>query len=90
VNQTATNITVSPNTATVLFTNTQQFTAKVADQFGTALAVQPTVTWSVSSTSIGTVSTSGLFKAASKVGSVTVSAKSGALTGTATVSVKKK
>jgi hypothetical protein len=86
VNQTLTSIVVSPATASVATLATQQFTATARDQFVTALAVQPTFTWSVSGG--GTISSSGLFTAGTSAGGpYTVTAQSGASSGTATVSV---
>ena len=84
VNQTLTSIGVSPNSCSVLQGYTQQFTAQASDQFGRAMATQPAFAWSASG---GTINTSGLFTAPSTVGSCKVTAKSGSMTGTATVSV---
>ncbi len=84
VNQTLTSIVVSPNTASVLQGATQQFTAQALDQFHQPMANQPAFTWSASA---GTVSTAGLFTAPSSAGSCTVTAKSGSVTGTATVTI---
>ncbi|HAT09812.1 MAG TPA: hypothetical protein DCS97_04315, partial [Planctomycetes bacterium] len=85
-NQTLTTITLTPATVSLAYNATQTFTASAADQFGTALATQPTCTWSVSS-GLGTVSAAGLYTApASGTGGATVRATSGAVFGTATVS----
>jgi hypothetical protein len=86
VNQTLTSIVVSPASATVATSATQQFTASGLDQFGSALAAQPSLTWSV--TGGGAISSSGLFTAGTSAGGpFTVSAASGSITGTASVSV---
>lgn len=85
VAQTATNISVTPGTASVAAGAKQQFAAKVLDQFHNPLASQPTLTWSASG---GSVTTTGLFTAPSTSGSYTISAKSGSLTGTATATVQ--
>ena len=86
VNQTLTSIVVSPASATVATSATQQFNASAQDQFGSALGPQPTLTWSVSGG--GTVNSSGLFTAGSSAGGpFTVTAASGSISGTGSVSV---
>jgi hypothetical protein len=86
VNQTLTSIVVSPSSATVSTSATQQFTATARDQFATNLATQPTFTWSVSGG--GTISGSGLFTAGSTAGGpYTVTAQSAGVSGTASVTV---
>lgn len=87
VNQTLTTIAVAPGTATLSSGGTQQFTATGRDQFGNVLAVQPTFTWSLVS-GIGGVNGTGLYTApATGSGSAVVRASSGAVNGTATVTV---
>jgi hypothetical protein len=87
-NQTLTGIQVSPASATVPQGATQQFGATALDQFGMALAAQPAFTWSVDAGGIGTISGTGLYTAPStSVGSATVRAGSGAISGSATVTV---
>ncbi|HMD54064.1 MAG TPA: RICIN domain-containing protein [Phycisphaerae bacterium] len=86
VNQTLTNITVSPNNQTININTNEQFTATGYDQFGVALAAQPTFTWSVISGG-GTVNSSGLYTAPGANTTATVQAASGAIAGTATVKV---
>ena len=56
VGQTLTSITLSPASASLDATATQQFTATGYDQFGAALQPQPTFTWT---TSVGVISTAG-------------------------------
>ena len=86
VNQTLTSIVVSPASATVNTSATQQFTATARDQFATNLATQPTFTWTVSGG--GTINSSGLFTAGSTAGGpYTVTATSGGVSGTASVTV---
>ena len=86
VNQTLTSIVVSPSTATVSTSATQPFTATARDQFATNLATQPTFTWSVSGG--GTISSSGLYTAGTTAGGpYTVTAQSGGVSGTASVTV---
>ncbi len=88
VNQTLNSIQVTPGTATVSPGGTQQFSASELDQFGNALASQPACTWSLSSTSAGTISSTGLFTAGSSAsGTVTVKAAAGGLTGSATATI---
>jgi hypothetical protein len=84
--QTLTGITVTPATASVAMGGTQTFTATALDQFGVALATPPVFTWAVSGG--GAISSTGLFTAGSTVGGpFTVTASSGGLTGSASVTV---
>jgi FG-GAP-like repeat len=86
VNQALTSIVVTPGTATVADNGTQQFTATALDQFGNALAAQPIFTWS--SSGLGSVNSSGLYTAPSSgTGSAAVTAASGGIQGSATVSI---
>jgi subtilisin family serine protease len=86
VSQTLTSVAVTPGTASVATSATQQFSASGRDQFGTALTAQPTFTWTVAGG--GTISTSGLFTAgATPGGPFTVTAASGGKSGTAQVTV---
>jgi hypothetical protein len=86
VNQTMTSIAVSPNTATVNTSATQQFNATARDQFGTNLATQPTFTWIVNGG--GTISSSGGYTAGTSAGGpYTVTAQSAGVSGTASVTV---
>ena len=81
-----TTITVSPASASVLTSGTQQFTATGYDQYGAALSPQPTFPWSVSGG--GSISPAGLFTAGTTAGGpFTVTAGSGGVTGTAKVTV---
>jgi hypothetical protein len=82
---TLTSIVVAPATASVVNGNTQQFTATARDQFATALTMQPGFTWMVSGG--GTINASGLFTATTVGGPFTVTATSGAVNGTAQVTV---
>ena len=83
---TLTSISVSPPSASVAVSGTQQFTATARDQFGNPMVPQPTFTWTVSGG--GTISSSGLFTAASTPGGpYTVTAASGSVSGTASVTV---
>jgi hypothetical protein len=81
-----TTIKVTPATASVATNGTQQFTATGLDQNGAAMSPQPSFTWAVSGG--GTVSSTGLFTAgASTGGPFTVTATSGSVSGTASVTV---
>ena len=83
----ATTIVVTPANPSVATSATCQFSAVVNDQNGTPLASQPLISWSVSGG--GTInSLSGLFTADSTAGGpFTVTALSGAITGTTSVTV---
>jgi len=81
-----TTITVSPASASVQTGGTQQFTATGLDQFGQPMSPQPTFSWSVSGG--GTINSSGLFTAGGTAGGpFTVTATSGSVNGTASVTV---
>jgi hypothetical protein len=79
-------IAVTPDTATVAPGATAQFNALATDQFGAPLTPQPAFTWTA--TGGGTLDTSGLFTAdPSGGGPFTISASSGSVSGTASVTV---
>jgi hypothetical protein len=81
--QVFTSIAVSPPSAYMNPSTTQQFVATALDQYGLAMASQPTFTWAVSGG--GTVS-AGLFSAGSSVGGPWfVTATSGSISGRAGV-----
>ena len=83
----ATTVTVAPTSATLTaIGETVQLTAEVRDQNGRVMA-GASVAWSSSDSSVATVDASGLATAADN-GSATVTATSGAASGTATVSVE--
>jgi len=86
VNQTLTSIAVSPASVAVNVGGTQHFAATAKDQFGTALATQPSFTWAATA---GTITTGGLFTAPTTTGSVTVTATSGLFKSSANVNVTK-
>jgi plastocyanin len=87
VQQTLTSITISPATAVVADGSTKQFTASALDQFGKALATQPSFTWSVAAGGAGMIDpNTGLYTAPSTgSGTDMVQAAAGTVTGTATV-----
>ena len=79
-----TTITVSPTNATVFDGNTQTYIATTLDQNG--IAINATVIWSSSNHSVGTIASTGVFTAVA-AGTTTITAKSGDVSGTATVTV---
>ncbi len=82
VSQTLTSIAISPNVAYVLQGAAQQFTPQALDQFRQPMANQQIFSWSASG---GTIGASGLFRAPSNLSGCTVTARSGSVTGVATV-----
>jgi subtilisin family serine protease len=86
VQATLTTIGVAPATASVGAGATQQFTATGRDQFGGALASQPSFAWTASGG--GMISTGGLFTAGATAGGpFTMTAAGGGKSGTAQVTV---
>ncbi len=84
VNATLTTIVVSPSPINLLQGTQQQFAATGKDQFNNPLASQPTFTWV---TLIGgTMSQTGLFTAPAGIAQGNITASSGGVTGSATVS----
>ncbi|MFZ3168134.1 MAG: Ig-like domain-containing protein [Candidatus Methanoperedens sp.] len=77
-------ITVTPSPVTVVQGNTQTFTASPKDQFGKPIVA--TIVWSSSNTTVGTISASGVLTAVS-AGTTAVTATSGSIKGTASVTV---
>lgn len=80
-----TTITVLPATASVIEGKTQTFTASPKDQFGNP--INATVTWSSSNESVGTITSDGGVFTAKAAGMTTITATSGSVSGTATVTV---
>lgn len=79
-------LTVTPSTADVPVSGTQSFQVVAKDQFGGLHDEPPAVAWSTSGG--GTISTSGLFRAASTSGGpYTVTAETGTRSATAQVTV---
>jgi glucuronoarabinoxylan endo-1,4-beta-xylanase len=85
VNQTLTSITLSPASASMAISATQQFTATGFDQFAIILSTQPAFTWSVSG--VGTITASGLYSAGTSSGTATITVASGSVSRTASVTV---
>ncbi len=81
-----TSLSVSPATAGIPLSGTQQFNASGLDQFAAPMVMQPAVSWTVAGG--GTISAAGLFTAGAVTGGpFTVTATGGGKTGTATVSI---
>jgi hypothetical protein len=80
-----TTILVLPSAVLVLPGGAQDFNAIGLDQVGNPLAAQPAMTWSVSGG--GSIDGNGLFSSSGLGGSFTVTATSGAVSGTGTVTV---
>ena len=80
-----TRVTVAPANAWVQVGATQQFSATGYDQDSNAMNPQPTFSWSVDGD--GSITGSGLFTAATVGTNDTVTATSGGVSGTATVTV---
>ena len=88
VSQTLTSVQITPTSATVVDGDTQSFSAIGLDQFGKAMASQPSFTWSIDSGGLGSVNNGGLYTApATGVGSATVRATTGSLSAAATVTI---
>jgi subtilase family serine protease len=88
VGQVQTSVSVSPATATVAISSTKQLTATALDQFGAAMAVQPTsFMWSITAGGIGSISNTGLYTAPATTGTATIVASTGSFSGSAAVSV---
>jgi MBG domain/Metallo-peptidase family M12 len=84
--QNASGIVVTPGVVSLDFGGTQLFSATLLDQFSASMANQPlSFTWSASGG--GTINTSGLFSANAAGGPHLVTATSGAISGTASVTV---
>jgi uncharacterized protein YjdB len=79
-----TTIKVSPATATLDMNGTQAFTAAAFDQLGKLM--DAIFTWTSSNTTVGTIDSTGLFTAKA-LGTTTITAASGDVNGTASVSV---
>jgi hypothetical protein len=89
VDQHATSVAVTPVVVSLAHAAVQPFIATVRDQFGTALAVQPAITWSlVPGGAGGSVSGTGVFTApAAGTGTTQVRATSAGLFGQSMVTV---
>jgi endoglucanase len=81
---TLTTIAVSPSVANLVAGGSQQLSAQAVDQFGNALASQPTFAWSATA---GNVTPTSLYTAPSASGTAQVVASSGGVTGAATINI---
>jgi plastocyanin len=84
---TLTTISVTPASAVLDENASQQFVALALDQFGNALATQPTFTWAVTN-GPGSIDEAGLYSANTTTGSATVTASSGGVVGTSQLNVR--
>jgi|GEM_PF-1149024 len=66
-------ISVTPLSASLQTSTTQQFSAVAKDQYGNLVSPQPTLTWTVNSGG-GSINSSGLYTAGSTAGPFTISA----------------
>ena len=82
-----TSINVTPATASINAAATQQLTANALDQNGAAMNPQPVITWTSSNTAIASVDATGLVTGVSAGGPVIITATSGAVSGTASITV---
>jgi hypothetical protein len=87
VNQTLTNLSVTPGSVTLPPGATQQLAASALDQFGNAMASQPGFAWSIDSGGIGTVSSSGLYSAPTSTGTASVRATGSGMSACSSVTV---
>lgn len=83
---TLTAVTVAPASASVAVNSAQQFTATGSYSDGSTHDITSSVQWSSSNTSVASISSAGL-AAGLVAGSVTITAQSGSLQGTATLNV---
>jgi len=81
-----TSIAVSPASASVSVGGQKQFSASALDQYGQPLSSQPSFAWAVTGTG-NTVDQSGLVSAGQTAGTFTVTATSGSVHGTASITV---
>jgi hypothetical protein len=83
-----TGVNVSPSSATLNNGQSQLFAATAQDQFGNALAVQPTVEWTLDAGSIGSIASTGIYTApTARSGTAMVRAQVGAINAAVTVNV---
>jgi uncharacterized protein YjdB len=84
---TITSIAVTPATSTIRVGTTQQFVATATYSNGTTSVITTSATWSSSDTTIATISTGGLATGVAP-GNVTITATSGSVSGTTTLTVQ--
>jgi hypothetical protein len=71
-------------TNTIARGSSQQFTARGVDQFDRPMATQPTMTWTATG---GTISTAGLYRAGSTAGAFAITARSGTVISSLSITV---
>jgi Calpain family cysteine protease len=86
VAQTLSGISVTPGTGSVELGKSLQFTATGNDQFKQPMKVQPSFQWSAT---VGAISEQGVYQTGSKIGTVRVTARSGAIQGRANATITK-
>jgi len=82
-----TSITIDPTTASIAVGATRQFTATARDQNSNPMSPQPTFTWTSSNTAVASVNSSGLATGVAAGGPVTITAASGTIKGTASITI---
>jgi hypothetical protein len=87
VNQTVSHIAIAPSSASLNLNQSQLFTATADDQFGQALTIPPTISWSIDAGGVGSIDALGLYSSGTTPGLATVRATSGAVSGSAVVTV---
>jgi trimeric autotransporter adhesin len=80
-------IVVTPTTAVIAPTTTQQYSATGTFSDGSTQVITGTVTWTSSNSSVGSINSFGLVTGQS-AGQATITAKQGSISGTAAVSVE--
>ncbi|HEY3322391.1 MAG TPA: PA14 domain-containing protein [Planctomycetota bacterium] len=87
VNQTLTSIAVSPASVTLPPSSSLQFSASGSDQFGVSLS--GSYTWSCAG--VGSINSTGLYSVGNNSrGSATITAAAGGISGTASISIRKR
>ncbi|HVX83200.1 MAG TPA: C2 family cysteine protease [Phycisphaerae bacterium] len=84
--QTLSSIVVTPGSASLNLNGTRSLSAAAYDQFGAAMAAQPTFTWSKAG-GVGSVNAGGTYSAGTTAGSATITASAGGVSGSATMTV---
>ena len=82
IDQTLSNIVITPSTSSLDAGETQQFSAVGYDQFGHEMTSAPTFTWNASAASglaAGTINSSGLYTAPTTSTTASITAQSGAI-----------
>ncbi len=87
VAQALTAINVTPSTTSILTGTTQQFAAQALDQFGAAMNPQPAFAWSSSNQASVTIDPISGLATGISVGTTSITALSGAISGTASLGV---